>query len=75
MLLTHLMMIHLPNPTLTLYRGQTYTFTINTVDMPFTIRTTSEISDDNLYNNGFSKQKVEQGQVTFEVLDVLLILH
>ena len=56
-----------PNPTLTLYRGQTYTFTIDTVDMPFTIRTTSEISDDNLYNNGFSKQKVEQGQVTFEV--------
>ena len=56
-----------PNPTLTLYRGQTYTFVLNTDDMPFTIRTTSKISEDNLYNSGFSQQKVEQGTVTFEV--------
>ena len=56
-----------PNPTLTLYRGQTYTFVLNTDDMPFTIRTTSRISDDNLYNNGLSQQKVEQGTITFEV--------
>ena len=56
-----------PNPTLTLYRGQKYTFVINTDDMPFTIRNTSDIRDDNLYNFGFSNQKVEQGTVTFEV--------
>ena len=56
-----------PNPTLTLYRGQKYTFVINTDDMPFTIRNTSNIQDDNLYNFGLSAQKVEQGTVTFEV--------
>ena len=56
-----------PNPTLTLYRGQTYTFNINTDDMPFAIRNTSRIADDNLYNKGLSEQKVEQGVVTFTV--------
>ncbi len=56
------------NPTLTLYRGQTYVFDLNTVDMPFTIRTSRSLSNDtNLYNTGVSEQKVETGTVTFEV--------
>ena len=56
------------NPTLTLYRGQTYTFDINTVDMPFSIRTSVGIDDDtNLYNVGVSQQKIEQGTITWEV--------
>ena len=56
------------NPTLTLYRGQTYNFDINAVDMPFSIRTSTEISDDtNLYNIGVSQQKVEQGTITWTI--------
>ena len=56
------------NPTLTLYRGQTYIFDIDTVDMPFTLRTTRANKDDsNLYNVGVSEQKVENGTVTFNV--------
>ena len=56
------------NPTLTLYRGQTYKFDLNTVDMPLTFRTSRSIKDDtNLYNVGISEQGVEQGTVTFEV--------
>ena len=56
------------NPTLTLYRGQTYNFDINTVDMPFSIRTSASIEDDtNLYNTGVSQQKVEQGTITWKL--------
>ena len=56
------------NPTLTLYRGQTYNFDIDTIDMPFSIRTSTEIEDDtNLYNEGVSQQKVEQGTITWKI--------
>ena len=56
------------NPTLTLYRGQTYNFDIDTVDMPFSIRTNTSIEDDtNLYNEGVSQQKVEQGSITWKI--------
>ena len=50
------------NPTITLYRGQTYNFDIDAVDMPFSIRTSTDIDDDtNLYTIGVDKQKVEKG--------------
>ena len=56
------------NPTLTLYKGQTYTFDIDAVDMPFSIRTSNSIdSDSNLYNTGLSQQNVEQGTVTWTI--------
>ena len=56
------------NPTLTLYKGQTYTFDIDAEDMPFTIRTSVKVDDDsNLYNTGVSQQKVEKGKVTWEI--------
>ena len=56
------------NPTLTLYRGQTYNFDIDAVDMPFSIRTSTEIEDDtNLYKVGVSQQKVEQGTITWKI--------
>ena len=56
------------NPTITLYRGQTYNFDIDAVDMPFSIRTSTDIDDDtNLYTIGVDKQKVEKGTITFEV--------
>ena len=56
------------NPTLTLYRGQTYTFDINTIDMPLSIRTSRSVKDNtNLYNVGVSQQSVEQGQFIFVV--------
>ena len=56
------------NPTLTLYKGQTYTFDIDAVNMPFTIRTTNSNEDDtNLYSTGVSQQNIEQGTVTWKI--------
>ena len=56
------------NTTLTLYRGQEYTFDIVTPNMPFTIRTSKTVDDDTtLYNEGVSQQKVENGQIVFTV--------
>ena len=56
------------NPTLTLYRGQTYNFDIDATDMPFSIRTSTDIDNDtNLYNVGVSQQKVEQGTITWKI--------
>ena len=56
------------NPTLTLYKGQTYTFDIDAVNMPFTIRTSNSNEDDsNLYTTGVSEQKVENGTITWKI--------
>ena len=55
------------NPTLTLYRGQTYTFNVDAPNMPFSIRTKNTTDTEFLYNNGLSENEVEQGVVTFEV--------
>ena len=56
------------NPTLTLYKGQTYKFEVDTVDMPFSIRTSVDLTnDDNLYNKGITGQKVENGVLTWEI--------
>ena len=55
------------NTTLTLYKGQTYTFDINTPNMPFTIRTAKNLEAGSLYNEGVSAQKVENGQIEFKV--------
>src|SRR6056300_78053 len=59
------------NPTLNLYKGQTYKFDINAEGLPFVIRT-QRILDDS-YNvtvaDGIDVQSVENGIVTFEVKD------
>ena len=56
------------NPTLTLYRGQTYKFDVNTVDMPFSIRTTRDNEDTtNLYTTGIDKNNIEKGVITWTV--------
>ena len=56
------------NPTLTLYKGQTYKFEVDTVDMPFSIRTSVDLTnDDNLYTKGITGQKVENGVLTWEI--------
>lgn len=55
------------NTTLTLYRGQTYTFDIQTPNMPFSIRTARDLEEDSLYNEGVSAQSVDNGTIEFEV--------
>jgi hypothetical protein len=53
-----------PNPTLTLTRGQTYTFGINTAsDHPVEIMTTGFAS----YNNGVENNNISNGTITFTV--------
>ena len=55
------------NTTLTLYKGQTYIFDINTPNMPFTIRTAKDLEEDSLYNTGVSGQRVDSGKIEFKV--------
>ena len=56
------------NPTLTLYKGQTYRFEVDTVDMPFSIRTSVDVTNDNnLYTKGITGQKTEDGVLEFTV--------
>lgn len=57
------------NPSLKLYRGQTYKFNLDVEGMPFTIRTSVNEGDEYLYNDGVDKQKIEQGVITFTVPD------
>src|SRR6056300_1571759 len=57
------------NPTLKLYKGQTYVFNISSQGLPFTIKTKRDLSDDFNFQDGVSAQKVENGQITFEVKD------
>ena len=57
------------NPTLKLYKGQTYKFDISAQGLPFTIKTARTSSDDFIYNVGVSQQKVEKGIVEFTVSD------
>ena len=59
------------NPTITLYKGITYKFNIDTPGMPFTIRTARDLNDSFLYDSGVDStpdvdlQAVEKGTVTF----------
>ena len=55
------------NPTLTLYRGQTYTFVINSLGNPFSIKTSRVAGDLERYTIGVSASAVESGTVTFTV--------
>jgi hypothetical protein len=55
------------NPTLTLQRGLTYTFTINSVGHPFWIKTTQTTGTSNSYNDGVTNNGTSSGMITFEV--------
>ena len=55
------------NPTLILYRGQKYTFEIDTLGTPISIKTKRTLDDSFKYNDGIDNQSVEQGKITFDV--------
>jgi len=56
------------NPTVTLYRGVTYYFTVNAIGHPFYIQTVSgAYSANNLYTSGVTGAGAEIGTVTFTV--------
>jgi len=58
-----------PNPTIKLYRGQTYTFEINSPGNPFTIKTVRDGGVIDYYTppSGLSGNAVEVGTITFRV--------
>ena len=55
------------NPTLTLFRGETYAFNLNASGHPFTIKTVAGTGTGNIYNEGTTNQGVEQGYMFFTV--------
>lgn len=55
------------NPTLILYRGQKYTFEIDSLGTPFSIRTARTLDSGFNYEDGISAQGVERGTIVFEV--------
>jgi len=57
------------NPQLTLDRGKTYEFIINTPGFPFSIKTTDEtgLNFSNRFYNGVKNQNIELGVLTFQV--------
>ena len=57
------------NPTLTLYRGQTYHFSVTAPHNPFSIKTSRVAGDLELYTEGVSTDSVENGILTFTVQD------
>ena len=55
------------NPTLILYKGQTYTFDIDATGTPLTIKTKRTLESSFNYDEGVSAQGVEKGTITFTV--------
>ncbi|HTB83146.1 MAG TPA: hypothetical protein VK742_05780 [Candidatus Sulfotelmatobacter sp.] len=55
------------NPTLTLQRGLTYTFAVNSVGHPFDIKTNSTTGSGDRYLPGVTGQGVTSGTLTFTV--------
>ena len=55
------------NPTIELYKGQTYTFDISSPDMPFTIRTERSLDANTIFETGISNDNIEDGLLTFTV--------
>ena len=57
------------NPTLKLYKGQTYKFDINAEGLPFVIRTQRILDASYNVTDGIDVQSVEKGIMTFQVKD------
>ncbi len=55
------------NPDLTLKRGATYEFDMNTPGHPFLIKTVQTLGTDNAYNDGVTNNGGVEGKVTFTV--------
>lgn len=55
------------NPTIKLYKGQTYKFTINSPSKPFSIKTTRTSGTLDRYTKGVSENGIESGTLVFEV--------
>jgi hypothetical protein len=55
------------NPSITLYRGQTYEFDVNSPGDPFCIRTSNVLGDQSNYNKGVTNNSIEVGKVIFVV--------
>ena len=55
------------NPTLRLYRGQTYNFTVNSPGNPFSFKLSRTAGDLDRYLKGVSAVSVESGTITFKV--------
>ena len=57
------------NPTLKLYRGQTYKFEVNTPGMPLSSRTARTLDNDYLYSSGISDSthSTDVGTIEFTV--------
>jgi hypothetical protein len=55
------------NPTLTLCRGSTYTFSVNTPGHPFYIKTVQSTGTTNAYNTGVTGNGAAAGNVVFVV--------
>lgn len=55
------------NPNLTLKRGETYTFSVNTPGHPFLINSTQGTGTSNTYNNGVTNNGAVEGTITFTV--------
>ena len=55
------------NPTIKLYRGQTYNFNITSVDNPFSIMVTRAIGSGHRYTTGVTNNGIENGILTFTV--------
>ena len=55
------------NPSLTLYRGQTYSFEIDCPNEPFSIKTQRQIGETNRFTDGVVGYAVENGVITFTV--------
>ncbi len=55
------------NPNLTLKRGKTYTFTINTPGHPFFIKTVQGTGKSNAYNKGVTNNGAASDKITFVV--------
>ena len=67
-----------PNPVLTLYKGQTYKFNIDSVGNPFSIKTSRSTGIVDRYNhvNAIDNYGVESGTITFTVpVDAPTILY
>ena len=56
-----------PNPSLTLCRGMTYTFSVNSPGHPFYIKTMQSTGTGNAYSMGVTGNGATSGDVTFDV--------
>lgn len=55
------------NPSITLLKGETYTFNVNAVGHPFWIKTTQSIGTGDAYNTGVTNNGTQNGTITFVV--------